>query len=112
MSNKKPLGKMNKAELLELAKSNKDDIRVLDFNLTSMSAENEIIKSRLQKATEQIRTLKAEKVIDQKMIKRYNAQKGLLSEESGQVKVGTYKIPSPCKVRWLQFKSWFLGLFK
>lgn len=41
---KKAIGKMNKAELLELAKENRDLVRGLEMNITMLSGENEALK--------------------------------------------------------------------
>lgn len=105
MSNTKPLGKMTKAELLELAKENKDDIRTMDFKLSELYAENESLKVRLEKAIDNARLLRDEAKINQKMLNRYEVQKRL----SGQVVVGSYKIP---KEPWYKrLNNWFSNLF-
>ena len=111
MSNTKPLGKMTKAELLELAKNNKDIIRMLDLKLTKLYTEKEIVDSKLQKAIEELRILRVEKAINQKVLNRYGAQKALLEEEKGNMEVGKYKLPNHFSIKLLQFKYWVLGLF-
>jgi len=91
---KKPLGKMNKAELLQFAKDSKDDrkaflfkIDTLDKQYSDTLVENSILRDSL-------RQCKAEKKILQKSTNRYAGQKKLRDEEFevGKSKIGKAKI--------------------
>lgn len=82
---KKPLNKMNKADLYELAKQNRDLDKSNKMNMTLLSAELAEVRSRLQASQESMRILRAEKEIDKKMIRRYHAQKQLIEQETGVI---------------------------
>jgi len=78
---KKPLNKMNKADLYELAKENRDIVKSLNINITMLSGENETLKVSLSDLREKYLFLNNESKINNKALKRHIAQKQLLEEE-------------------------------
>ena len=96
---KKPLNKMNKADLYELAKEGRDLLRAKNIMITMLEAEVSKLQVRISDGIENYRILKAEYAIDKKALKRYAAQKQLINEE----------LEKPKKECW--FKRNFSKLF-
>ena len=81
---KKPIGKMNKKELLEFVKECKDTIKTKDVAIFMTNETILNLESRISDLTDRYRILKAEYEIDKKVLKRYYAQKQLLKDELEQ----------------------------